>query len=125
VTIVQAQAGGSSGDCFPSGFSTYNDWVALGKPACWCSKYQCDGDADGQTSGFPFNYRVLYGDLTLITNNWKKTINDPTLNPCADIDHKDSGFPFRYRVYTSDLAKVVANWKKTDANLPGNCPRSE
>jgi hypothetical protein len=58
-------------------------------------------------------------------NNWKKTLGDPTLNPCADIDHKDSGLPLRYRVYTADLAKVVANWKKTDAELPGNCPRPE
>jgi hypothetical protein len=112
-------------DCFPVTFSTYSDWVALGKPACWCSKYQCDGDADGKTSGFPFNYRVFTADLALVVDNWKKTIDDPTLNPCADIDHKDSGFPFRYRVFTTDLAKIVANWKKTDADLPGNCPRSE
>ncbi len=112
-------------DCLPSSFSTYSDWVVLGKPACWCSKYQCDGDTDGQTSGFPLNYRIFTGDLTLIVDNWKKTIDDPTLNPCADIDHKDSGFPFRYRVFTSDLAKIVANWRKTDMNLPGDCPRPE
>ncbi|OHB61389.1 MAG: hypothetical protein A2167_02990 [Planctomycetes bacterium RBG_13_46_10] len=115
----------NSSGCFPGSFSTYSDWVALGKPACWCSKYQCDGDADGKTSGFPFNYRVFTADLALVVDNWKKTINDPTLNPCADIDHKDSGFPFRYRVYTADLAKIVTNWKKTDADLPGDCPRSE
>jgi len=112
-------------DCLPGSFSTYSDWVALGKPACWCSKYQCDGDADSQTSGFPFNYRIFTGDLTIIVDNWKKTIDDPTLNPCADIDHKDSGFPFRYRVFTADLAKIVSNWKKTDADLAGDCPRSE
>ncbi|MCJ7777754.1 MAG: hypothetical protein MUP16_05520 [Sedimentisphaerales bacterium] len=128
VVITAAQSNNPSpnnGNCLPSNFTTYNDWVALGKPACWCWRYQCDGDADGQTSGFPFNYRVFTGDLTLIVNNWKKTISDPTLNPCADIDHKDSGFPFKYRVFTADLAKVVSNWKKTDADLPGNCPRPE
>ena len=125
VTVNQAQANGSDADCLPSSFSTYDDWVALGKPACWCLRYQCDGDADGQNSGFPFNYRIFTGDLVLIVDNWKKTIDDPTLDPCADIDHKDSGFPFRYRVYTTDLAKIVANWKKTDADLTGDCPRPE
>jgi hypothetical protein len=124
INMVAASSSGGS-DCLPSSFSTYSDWVALGKPACWCSKYQCDGDADGQTSGFPFNYRVFTSDLTIIVDNWKKTIDDPSLNPCADIDHKDSGFPYRYRVFTADLAKIVSNWKKTDADLAGNCPRPE
>ena len=112
-------------DSFPSNYTTYDDWVALGKPDCWSTKYQCDGDIDGSTSGFPFNYRVFTGDLALIVNNWKKKIDDPTLDPCADIDHKDSGFPFKYRVFTSDLAIIVANWKKKDADFPGDCPRPE
>jgi hypothetical protein len=112
-------------ECLPSAYSTYNDWVALGKPECWCRPYQCDGDADGLDSGFPFNYRVFIGDLALVVDNWRKKIEDATLDPCADIDHKDSGFPFHYRVFIDDLAKVVANWKKKDAGLPGNCPRPE
>jgi len=118
ITVGQA-------DSFPSSYSTYNDWVTLGKPDCWVTKYQCDGDADGITSGFPFNFRVFTGDLALIVDNWKKQVDDPTLNPCADIDHKDSGFPFKFRVFTSDLAKIVANWKKQDTDLPGDCPRPE
>lgn len=61
------------------------------------------------------------GDLSLIVDNWQKKIDDPTLNPCADVDHKDSGFPFYYRVFTSDLAIINTNWKKTDAELPGDC----
>lgn len=115
-------------DCFPTNNSAFSDWVAVGKPECWCppprgSGYQCDGDADGKTSGFPFSYRVFIGDLALIAENWRKKIDDPTLNPCADIDHKDSGFPFKYRVFTNDLAILVRNWKKTDAELTGDCPR--
>jgi len=97
----------------------------LGKPDCWCSKYQCDGDADAATSGFPFHYRVFRGDLNEIVNNWKKTISDLSLDPCADIDHRDSGFPFKYRVFTNDLNTLVTNWKKQDAALPGDCPRAE
>jgi hypothetical protein len=121
-------------ECFPSEYSTYDDFLeykARGKdPNCWCgppygSGYQCDGDADGLDSGFPFKYRVFIGDLALIVNNWKRKIDDPALDPCADIDHKDSGFPFSYRVFIDDLAKIVANWKKKDADLPGNCPRPE
>ena len=112
-------------ECLPTDYSTYNDWVALGKPQCWCDPYQCDGDADGVDSGFPFNYRVFIGDLALIVDNWQKKIEDATLNPCADIDHKDSGFPFHYRVFIDDLAKLVANWQKKDADLAGNCPRPE
>lgn len=117
------------GDCFPSNFTTYNDWVSYGKPPCWCHStatppgtgdYQCDGDADTKTSGPPFNYQIYTGDLSLVVANWKKKgFVDP--NPCADIDHKDSGPPFRYRVYTADLSRLVGNWKKKATALPGNC----
>jgi len=117
--------------CYPSYApftARYADWVTLGSPKCWCAKpygsgYQCDGDADGKTSGAPYQYRVFTGDLNLVVGNWKKKINDATLNPCADIDHKSSGAPYQYRVFTADLNKVVGNWKKKDAALPGDCPR--
>jgi hypothetical protein len=115
-------------DCFPATNSTYNDWVAMGKPDCWCappfgSGYQCDGDADGAAS-VPLKYRVYGDDLALVVANWKRKINDPLLDPCADIDHKGS-VPLKYRVYGDDLQTVVNNWKKKDANLPGDCPRPE
>ncbi len=112
-------------DCLPSTHPAYDAWVALGKPDCWCWPYQCDGDADGVDSGFPFHYRVFTGDLAVVVANWKKKLGDPTLNPCADIDHMDSGFPFYYRVFTDDLSRVVTNWKKKDTQLPGNCPRPQ
>jgi len=118
-------------DCFPSTYTTYNDWVTMGKPDCWCSKatkgsgYQCDGDADGKDSGGLTKYRVFTGDLALLVANWQKKINDATLNPCADIDHKDSGGLTKYRVFTKDLSALVTNWQKKDAQLPGDCPRAE
>ena len=110
-------------ECMPADNSAYNDWVALGKPECWCSPYQCDGDADGVDSGFPARYRVYLGDLNILVANWQKKANDATLDPCADIDHKDSGFPARYRVYLADLNILVGNWQKKDAALAGDCPR--
>jgi hypothetical protein len=110
-------------ECFPSSNAQYNDWVALGKPDCWCTKYQCDGDTDGKDSGFPARFRVFTGDLNILVANWQKKANDATLDPCADIDHKDSGFPARFRVFTGDLNIMVGNWQKKDAQLPGDCPR--
>ena len=87
------------------------------------SGYQCDGDADGATETF-LEYRVFGNDLALVVANWKKTIDDPALNPCADIDHQAETI-FKYRVYGRDLNIVVTNWKKKDAELKGDCPRPE
>jgi len=111
--------------CFPSDFTTFSDWVALGKPDCWCSgyKYQCDGDCDGETQGFQ-KYRVFTNDLACLIKNWKKPITDPSFNPSCDFDHKPESF-HKYRCFTNDLRILIANWKKTDADLPGDCPRPE
>lgn len=121
---------GSLPDCFPSGYTTYPDWVTMGKPDCWCappegSGYQCDGDTDGLKQTPPFYYRVYTNDLGVLFSNWKKKITDPTLNPCADIDHKKQTPPFYYRVYTNDLGILFSNWKAKDSGLPGDCPRAE
>jgi hypothetical protein len=114
-------------DCFPSTFTTYPDWVTYGKPDCWCNSaikpsatgnYQCDGDGDGAVYGYQ-KYRVYSPDLTLLVNNWKKTIAQGP-NPCADYDHKAYGYQ-KYRVYSPDLTILVNKWKKTDSGLPGNC----
>ena len=112
-----------SGECFPSGYTTYNDWVTLGRPDCWCAPYQCDGDADGATETLK-KYRIYSGDAAVISANWKKLIDDVTLDPCADIDHKKETLK-KYRVYSNDIAVVSTNWKATDGDLPGNCPRPE
>jgi len=114
--------------CLPLAHADWANWDAMGQPDCWCappdgSGYQCDGDADGSTQTPPFNYRVGTNDLNVIVNNWKKTIGDPTINPCADIDHQSQTPPFNYQVGTNDLNILVTNWKKTDAGLPGDCPR--
>ena len=110
-------------ECLPSTYSTYNDWLTLGKPSCWCWPYQCDGDADGGTETV-LKYRIYGKDLGLIVDNWKRKIEDPLLDPCADIDHKAETV-LKYRVYGKDLAKTVANWKRKDTDLTGDCPRPE
>lgn len=117
--------------CFPTSYTTYADWVAYGRPNCWCGiygdppwPYQCDGDGENINSGMPFKYQVYTGDLGTMLMEWKKKmIARP--NPCADFDHKDSGPPFFYRVYTGDLNTLLGNWKKKARDLPGDCPRPE
>ena len=115
--------GGAGSLCLPESYSSYNDWVALGEPDCWCAPYQCDGDVDGATET-AFKYRIYNNDMAIVVANWKKTIDDVTLDACADIDHKAEG-PAEYRVYSNDIAIVTSNWKKKDADLPGDCPRAE
>jgi sulfatase modifying factor 1 len=119
-------------NCFPKGpeyarqYADFLEYAAHGKSAdCWCQPYQCEGDADGRDSGPPFEVRVFTGDLAKIIYNWKKKIDEPTLDPCADLDHRDSGIPFRFRVFTGDLTLLITNWKKEDADLRGNCPRPD
>jgi len=99
----------------------YDDWVLLGRPDCWLTPYQCDGDAACDIENEFLKYRVYINDLNLVTANWKKRAGDPTLDPCADIDHKYENEFLKYRVFINDLNIVVANWKKTDADLPGDC----
>jgi len=111
--------------CFPAGNSTYNDWVALGEPECWCSAYQCDGDVDGTTATGFKKYRVYTGDLNMLMASWKALATDANLDPCADIDHKAATGFKKYRVYTGDLNILMGSWKKLDSELPGNCPRAE
>jgi parallel beta-helix repeat protein len=124
--MCSVDIGADEAECFPPDFNDYDDWVALGKPDCWCYcwPYQCDGDADGATTGDPNYYRVSQDDYDLVYANWKKKIDDFTLDPCADIDHKSETF-FKYRVFGNDLAIITANWHKTDAELDGDCPRDE
>ena len=45
----------------------YNDWVAWGKPACWCYSRQCRGDVNGKRTGV--NY-VQTADVILLKAHW-------------------------------------------------------
>ena len=125
-------------DCFPSSFTTYADWVAYGKPCCWCNSlvlgedisdtgpanytagdYQCDGDANTDQENPGLKWRVSASDLSLLIANWKKPI--ATANPCADIKHDYENPGLKWRVSAGDLARLISNWKKNSSQLPGNC----
>ena len=120
--------------CFPVAFTTYADWVTLGKPDCWCNSarggtgagdYQCDGDADGEYENAYYKWQIYMADYYLVSGNWKKQIDDPTLDPCADIDHKYENAYYKWRVSMPDYYKVTNNWKRVaipnGGDLPGDC----
>jgi len=109
-------------DCYPSSLGQqYTDWVTLGKPDCWCTLYQCDGDADVATAGLA-KLRVAQGDYDILSANWGKKITDPTLDPCADFDHKGAGLA-KLRVSQADYDILSLNWGKKDSAMPGDCPK--
>jgi len=123
VTTASAPASATT-DCFLSTFATYNDWVTMGKPACWCapakgSGYQCYGDIDGKVEGVG-KFRVSNNDFTILMANWNKKITDATLNPCADVDHKSEGVG-KFRVSLNDYNILISNWNKKDSQLTQNC----
>jgi hypothetical protein len=122
----------NTANCFPTNFTTFNDWKTIGKPMCWCGtngtpawKYQCDGDGDNATQVTGVNYRIYTNDYNKLSSNWKKKITDPTLDACADYDHKPQVSGVNYRVYTNDYNRMLSNWKKKDSQLSGNCPKTE
>ncbi len=109
---------------FPHCDPNYPDWVLLGRPNCWMTPYQCDGDA----SCLPYlttGWLVYTDDLNILSANWKKKPDDETLNPCADVSHRQY-LTTGWRVYTDDLSIVATNWKKKAGTPPtglaGDCP---
>ena len=105
----------------------YAKYVAAGRdPSCWCWQYQCHGDADNYADhpAWPPAYRVYDGDLTMLSNNWKKsTTSTPVANPCADFDHAEEEIFIEgtYSIYDGDLTILCNNWKATDDDL-SDCP---
>lgn len=122
------------GECFPSSDPKYADWVALGKPDCWCLTTQCQGDADGRKEGGVKTgfWRVHFRDLNTLLAGWNTlepatgtTPSGPGITTvsftdgvgtvqgaCADFAHNveggvKTGF---YRVHFADLNILIANW---------------
>lgn len=98
-------------DCMAQTNPAYNDWVSLGKPACWCYQKQGHGDIDGVNFG-PF--AVAANDFTAL----KAAINKPVLpagGECADLNHTKFG-PFR--VAADDFAELKRWINKPAAGVP-------
>jgi len=114
-------------DCMSSDHPSYDQWVAVLKPGCWCRENhpdanprQCHGDADGTSQGKQ-NFWVSTNDLDILVAAWSKPFEQLTGNQiCADFDHASQGKQY-FRVSTDDLDILVAGWSQ--ANLPlADCP---
>jgi len=123
-------------DCLPSGHPDHAEWVAVGKPTCWCFPRQCHGDADGKAQGGPkpgYNY-VGTDDLAILVSAWE--VKEPTKGPgiatipngiCADFAHDEQGGPKPgyNRVGTNDLALMVSYWEVKEPTkgpgVPADC----
>jgi hypothetical protein len=106
-------------ECY-AGQPDYAEWVAAGKPECWCYPRQCHGDANGtQEYVKPSWYYVYNQDLSVLIGSWKKATTDPAFNGCADFSRTAEYVkPSWYRVYNNDLTILITNWK---SNPPADC----
>jgi len=120
-TGVPGDITGGGDECITPDKPDYNDWVAMGKPACWCFTTHCKGDADGLKEGtVKGGYkRVFINDLNVLIAGWN--VLEPPQGPgidtvaggiCADFDHAQEGtVKGGYkRVFINDLNILIANW---------------
>jgi hypothetical protein len=112
-------------ECY-AGMPDYDEWVAVGKPLCWCYPRQCHGDADGKKEGTAskgFQY-VSSKDLDVLSACW--LVKDPPKGPgilnippvngvpvaCADFKHSKFGNPTKgyIRCANEDLDEMSLYW---------------
>ena len=129
VMVSEVDMGADETAYLPSDHNDYNDWVAVGKPDCWCFQRQCRGDADGRPQGRN-SYWVSTYDNEVLVAAWNKTfaeIDGQTITVggkevpliCADFDHNPQG-RYNYRVSANDLSILIAYWQIPDGPDP-NC----
>lgn len=135
-TIGQADTGWSAGDgyqvmagffayphvpeCLSMGAYEYEDWVAWGRPRCWCYARQCRGDADGKPIYPGVGIYVSLTDLNILRAAINKMYDQPGWPAdgiCADFDHAPiyPGVPIRVsymdllilRLYINKMAGQV------------------
>lgn len=123
-------------ECITPEKPDYNEWVAMGKPDCWCFSTHCRGDADGLKEGtVKGGYkRVFINDLNVLIAGWN--ILEPPQGPgistvpggiCADFDHaKEGTLKGGYkRVFINDLNILIANWNILEppqgVGIPKDC----
>lgn len=137
VTLNDGHIDVGTGECLAPDAPGYADWVAFGRPECWCVMSQCKGDADGIMEGSPITgkKRVFIGDLNILIAAWN--VLEPPKGPgiatvtngiCADFDHIMEGSPItgKKRVFIGDLNILIQNWNKLEPpkgpGVPKDCP---
>jgi hypothetical protein len=100
-------------DCLNHAAPEYADWVAFGKPDCWCYPRNCRGDVDG---GRQFGIFWVYtADLTPFSNAFAQVVLPPG-GICCDFA-RDIQFGL-FRVYTTDLAIFAAYFAQLEPAVP-------
>jgi len=128
-----------STDCYTG--PDFAEWVARGRPSCWCTPHQCYGDAAGDKSGNSKKgyYYVGTTDLQILIDGWIKreppkgsgiigrTGTGGVQLECADVAHDKSGNSKKgyYYVGTTDLQVVIDNWIRREppkgSGIPSDC----
>ena len=104
-------------ECMTTTHPDYGEWIAVGKPDCWCCERQCRGDADGIQVGV---FWVNSADVTIMRN--ALYVPDPLPSPgiCADFDHVKVG---DFRVNSADVT-ILRTWLYVDPVPPCSGPGS-
>ena len=122
-------------DCY-AGQPDWDEYVAVGKPASWCNKYQCRGDADGANeviATLPYPPYTVYapvgplGDLPPFIAAYRKQIGDPAQDLATDFDHLQeviATLPYPpYTVYArtgpADLVIFIEYYRDELSTVPG------
>ena len=128
----------SQEDCYV-GEADEDEWIAVGRPKCWCYPRQCHGDADGyQVAASKTTPAHWVGDpdLNVLATAWKKPLNEvKDVNDaqgfylaCADFDHTEvaaSKTTPAHRVGDPDL-NILSSYWKANPEAPADCdPGSE
>lgn len=114
-------------ECMRESAPEYSRWVRFGRPACWCYRFHCRGDANGKNQGGLFGqpfYPVGTDDLSVLVAAWQVSEANihsivsggisGTSGICADFNHASQGGLFGqpfYPVGTDDLSRLVENWR--------------
>jgi hypothetical protein len=108
------------------GQSDEAEWIAMGRPPCWCFPNQCYGDADGikNDAGKAGSFWVAGPDLAILDAGWLIPYGgDPVAQPwiCADFNHllDSAGKAGDFRVAGPDLT-ILSDWWLIDP-VPGDC----
>jgi hypothetical protein len=113
---ITVQMGNDCGlGCLRCTAPEYPDWVAWGKPVCWCYPYQCRGDIDGRSA---LGKRVTLADLNLFKRAFNQSEMWIKLVPngiCADFNHRSS---LGKRVTLADLNEFKKYFNVAESSIP-------
>lgn len=108
-------------ECVKSTAPFYADWVAFGKPDCWCYQRNCRGDINGTREGNAVTGYIWVYTQDLPTFLAAYGVKEPPKGPgvatitngiCADLNRSREGNAVTgyIRVYTQDLPIFLANY---------------